>query len=69
MCRLYEPTEEENLLQDDLQAYALDLLETNKSWERRRVIQNLVIWEPVDPVPLTKGVPLPGITMAPTDPL
>jgi len=62
-------TEEENQLQDDLQAYALDLLETNKSWERRRVIQNLVIWEAVDPVPLTQGVPLPGITMAPTDPL
>ena len=65
----YEPTEEENQLQDELQGYALDLLETNKSWERRKVIQNLVIWEPVDPVPLTQGVPLPGVTMAPTDPL
>ena len=65
----YEPTEEENQLQDDLQAYALDLLETNKSWERRKVIQNLVIWEAVDPVSVTKGVPLPGVSMAPTDPL
>ena len=65
----YEPTEEENQLQDELQNYALDLLETNKSWERRRVIQNLVIWEAVDPIPLTKGAPLKGFVMAPTDPL
>ena len=65
----YAPTEEEEKLQDDLQAYALDLLETNKSWEKRKIIQNLVIWEPVDPVPLTQGVPLPGFEMAPTDPL
>jgi hypothetical protein len=65
----YQATEDEEQLQNDLQAYALDLLETNKSWERRKIIQNLVIWEAVDPVPLTQGVPLPGITMAPTDPL
>merc|ERR1739838_81830 len=34
-------------LQTELQTYALDLLDGNASWERKKVIQNLVIWEPV----------------------
>ena len=40
-------TEDAELLQTELQSYALDLLDTNVSWERKKVIQNLVIWEPV----------------------
>jgi hypothetical protein len=47
----YNPTETEENLQKELQNYALDLLEENPSWEKRKIIQNLVIWEfvPVDP--------------------
>ena len=47
----YNPTETEENLQKELQSYALDLLEENPSWEKRKIIQNLVIWEfvPVDP--------------------
>ena len=33
------PTEADGALQGDLQGYALDLLETNPSWEKRTVIQ------------------------------
>ena len=35
------PTEADEALQGDLQGYALDLLETNPSWEKRTVIQVL----------------------------
>jgi Ankyrin repeats (3 copies) len=47
----YTPTENEDQLQSELQNFAMDLLEDNPSWERRKIIQNLVIWEyvPVDP--------------------
>ncbi len=51
----YTPTEEEEQLQNNLQGFALDLLDDNLSWSKRQVIQNLVIWEPVDPA----GVLLP----------
>ena len=50
-------------LQTELQSYALDLLDTNASWEKRKVIQNLVIWEPVtDPalLALPPDVTVPG---------
>ena len=51
----YIPNEAEEELQTQLQGFALDLLNDNPSWERRTVIQNLVIWEPIDPViPLKK---------------
>lgn len=60
-------SEEAEQLQTELQSYALDLLDSNASWERRTVIQNLVIWEPVtDPallmLPPTVAVPgtVPG---------
>ena len=42
-----EVSEDAEQLQTELQSYALDLLDTNASWERKQVIQNLVIWEPV----------------------
>ena len=44
----YIPTEEDEKLQTDLQSFALELLDSNLSWANRQVIQNLVIWEPVD---------------------
>ena len=56
-------SEEAEELQTELQTYALDLLDTNASWERRTVIQNLVIWEPVtDPalLALPPGAVVPG---------
>ncbi len=45
----YVPTEKEEELQNYLQTFALDLLDDNLSWANKVVIQNLVIWEPVDP--------------------
>jgi hypothetical protein len=47
----HDPSEVEENLQKELQNFALDLLEENPSWEKRKIIQNLVIWEfvPVDP--------------------
>ena len=47
----HEPSEVEESLQKELQSFALDLLDENPSWEKRKIIQNLVIWEfvPVDP--------------------
>lgn len=66
----FVPTQAEEELQTELQTYALDLLETNSSWERRTVIQNLVIWEPVtDPalliIPPNIAVPgtVPGLAV------
>lgn len=44
----YIPTEKENELQTYLQTFALDLLDDNLSWANKKVIQNLVIWEPID---------------------
>ena len=62
----YIPNELEEQLQTELQSYALDLLEHNISWEKRTVIQNLVIWEPVtDPALL--AVP-PNVTVPGTVP-
>ena len=58
-----EVSEATQKLQTELQTYALDLLDTNASWEKRRVIQNLVIWEPVtDPalLALPPDVTVPG---------
>ncbi|TRY64225.1 hypothetical protein TCAL_14301 [Tigriopus californicus] len=46
----YIPTEKEEQLQDQLQTFALELLDENPSWGSKTVIQNLVIWEPIDPV-------------------
>lgn len=46
----YIPTEKEEQLQDQLQTFALELLDENPSWSSKTVIQNLVIWEPIDPV-------------------
>ena len=51
----YIPTEKEEELQKSLQEFALDLLDDNPSWANKVIIQNLVIWEFIDPV-----VPLPG---------
>ena len=48
-----EPTEEENNLQSELGGFALDLLETNPSWQNQVTIQNLVVWEPIEPLPLS----------------
>ena len=45
-----EPTEKEKNLQFDLGGFALDLLEDNPSWSKQVAIQNLVIWEPTEPV-------------------
>ena len=65
----YSPTESEENLQKELQNYALDLLEENPSWEKRKIIQNLVIWEfvPIDPSllppPLLVNPPLPAPLM------
>ncbi len=67
----YNPTESEENLQKELQNYALDLLDENPSWEKRKIIQNLVIWEfvPVDPSllppPLLVNPPLPAPVMKP----
>ena len=62
----YIPNKSEEQLQTELQTYALDLLEHNLSWEKRTVIQNLVIWEPVtDPALL--AVP-PNVTVPGTVP-
>ena len=47
----YTPSEKEEKLQAELQVFALELLNDNLSWADKRVIQNLVIWEPIDPVP------------------
>lgn len=58
-----EVSESAQELQTELQTYALDLLDTNASWEKRKVIQNLVIWEPVtDPalLALPPNVTVPG---------
>ena len=70
----YIPKESEEELQTELQSYALDLLEHNLSWEKRTVIQNLVIWEPVtDPallaIPPNVTVPgtVPGAAMPPVN--
>ena len=70
----YIPKESEEELQTELQSYALDLLEHNLSWEKRTVIQNLVIWEPVtDPallaIPPNVTVPgtVPGAAMSPVN--
>ena len=46
---LGEPTEEEKRLQTELGALALDLLEDNPSWTKQVTIQNLVVWEAVEP--------------------
>jgi hypothetical protein len=54
----YVPTEKEEELQAYLQDFALSLLDDNLSWSNRRVIQNLVIWEPVEPPPGTTPVTL-----------
>ena len=56
----YIPTESEEKLQTELQTYALDLLENNLSWEKRKVIQNLVIWEPVTDPALLAVPYVPG---------
>ena len=45
-----DATESEKNLQFDLGAFALDLLEDNPSWSKQVAIQNLVIWEPTEPV-------------------
>ena len=45
-----DPTDKEKNLQFDLGAFALDLLEDNPSWSKQVAIQNLVIWEPTEPV-------------------
>ena len=52
-----EPTEDENGLQAELGGFALDLLDTNPSWVNQVTIQNLVVWEPVQPVLLKKKKP------------
>ena len=41
-----EVSEDAEQLQTELQSYALDLLDTNASWERKQVIQNLVFRKP-----------------------
>jgi hypothetical protein len=46
---LGEPTEEERTLQTELGALALDLLEDNPSWTKLVTVQNLVVWEAVEP--------------------
>ena len=46
-----EATEEENNLQSELGGLALDLLDNNPSWQHQVTIQNLVVWEPVEPLP------------------
>ena len=68
----YVATEDEEKLQTELQMYALDLLEGETSWEKRTIIQNLVIWEPVtDPklliIPPSVHVPgtVPGLALPP----
>ena len=61
-----EVSEAAQELQTELQTYALDLLDTNASWEKRKVIQNLVIWEPVtDPalLALPPDVAVPGTAL------
>ncbi len=55
----YEPSKEEEELQVNLQTFALDLLDDNLSWSNKAVIQNLVIWEPVEPPPGAPGLPPP----------
>jgi hypothetical protein len=60
--------EEEQKLQTELQNFAMDLLEENPSWERRKIIQNLVIWEfvPVDPSLLPpQALPVNPLLLAP----
>ena len=52
-----EPTEGENNLQTELGGFALDLLDTNPSWVNQVTIQNLVVWEPIQPVLLQKKKP------------
>ena len=67
-----EVSEAAQELQTELQTYALDLLDTNASWEKRKVIQNLVIWEPVtDPalLALPPDVAVPGTVRGPALPI
>ena len=45
-----DPSESEKSLQFDLGVFALDLLENNPSWSKQVTIQNLVIWEPTEPL-------------------
>ena len=52
-----EPTEDENILQAELGELALNLLEDNPSWVKQVTIQNLVVWEPVQPVLAKKKKP------------
>lgn len=52
-----EPTEDENLLQSELGGFALDLLDDNPSWMKQVTIQNLVVWEPIQPVSAKKKKP------------
>ena len=52
-----EPTEDENILQTELGGFALDLLDDNPSWMKQVTIQNLVVWEPIEPVSAKKKKP------------
>jgi len=52
-----EPTEEENILQTELGGFALDLLDDNPSWIKEVTIQNLVVWEPIQPISIKKKKP------------
>ena len=52
-----EPTEEETILQTELGGFALDLLDDNPSWIKQVTIQNLVVWEPIEPVSTKKKKP------------
>jgi len=49
-----EPTELDNLLQGELGNFALDLLDDNPSWSKRVTIQNLVIFETIEPALVKK---------------
>lgn len=49
-----EPTEQDNLLQAELGNFALDLLDDNPSWTKRVTIQNLVIFETIEPALVKK---------------
>jgi hypothetical protein len=46
---LGEPSDDEKALQTELGSLALDLLEDNPSWANMVTIQNLVVWEAVEP--------------------
>jgi len=49
-----EPTDQDNLLQAELGNFALDLLDDNPSWTKRVTIQNLVIFETIEPALVKK---------------